>query len=46
MIVSEDEGGNAACVFIIVLARIVVQNNTALVYLNEKLYILIVTKIA
>jgi len=44
--VSEDEGGIAACVFIIVLARIVVQKNTELVYLNEELYILIVTKIA
>lgn len=43
---SEDEGGNATCVFIIVLARIVVQNNAELVYLNEKLYILIVTKIS
>jgi len=44
--VSEDEGGKAACVFIIVLARIVVQNNTEVVYLNEKLYVRIVTKIA
>jgi hypothetical protein len=46
MSVSENEGGNAACVFIIVLASFVVQNNTELVYLNEELYLLIVTKIS
>lgn len=43
---SEDEDGNAACVFIIVLARIVVWSKTELVYLNEKLYIFIVTRIS
>jgi hypothetical protein len=43
--VTEEDAGNTACVFIIVFVRIIIRSKTEPVYLNEKLYILIFTRI-
>jgi hypothetical protein len=44
--VPEEVFGNTACAFIIVLVRIIIGSKEKLVYLNEKLYILIFTRIS
>jgi hypothetical protein len=44
--VPEKVVGNTTCAFIIVLVRIIIRSKEKPVYLNEKLYILIFTRIS